>query len=248
VSDVTTTVPSGGRATSIIARLTLRRLFRGNVIWVALVLIAVPVAFAAFAVTGDDKGPEGWKRTFLFAQLILAIVPPVMLASTVGEEIEKLTYTYLWSRPIPRWSVISGKLLALLPIVLVILCGALAASFPLAYGSVEGGDYTPLIKGVCAIALGGFAVGCLAIGIGSLSTRFGLAISIMAVFVLDIPLGNMEFSLQNLSITHHVRQIASVDKVSDPIGPAIVWLAGIAAFWLALAVWRIGRAEYATKK
>ena len=247
MSNARTQVPSGLRATSILARLTLRRLLRGNVIWVALVLIAVPIAFGAFAV-GDDKGPEGWRRTFLFAQLILAIVPPVMLASTVGEEIENLTYTYLWSRPIPRWSVITGKLVALLPIVLIILCGALAASFPLAYGSVEGGDYSPLIKGLAAIAMGGFAVGAMSIGIGSLSTRFGLAIAIVSVFALDIPLGNMKFSLQNLSITHHVRQIASVDKAPDAAGPAFVWLVGIAAFWLAIAVWRIGRAEYASKE
>lgn len=241
------TVPSGLRATAIIARLTLKRLVRSSVLWVALILIAAPVVFASTALEEDQLGALGWARTFRFAQLLLILVPPIMLARAVGEEIHNMTFTYLWSRPIPRWSVISGKLLALLPIVLIVLCGALAASFRVAYG--DAADTGPLLRSIGAMALAGFAAGALSIGIGSLTTRFGMPVAILALLIIDMPVGQLDFSLQNLSITHHARQIADADRgMADPTGPAIIWLLGIAAVWLAVAVWRINRAEYSTDK
>src|SRR5262245_53382497 len=111
------TVPSTGAALATLVGVTLRRLSRQRALWVLLLISLLPAFLASFL--------HG--RTSIFdlvatSQLIVtALLASVFVAASVGEEIEDRTTTYLWSRPIARWTIIVGKLLALAPV-----CGLLA--------------------------------------------------------------------------------------------------------------------------
>ncbi|MCI0432810.1 MAG: ABC transporter permease subunit, partial [Gemmatimonadetes bacterium] len=103
-----------------IAGLTWKRLLRGRSLWIAGLIALLPVAFGAVLRT---QGPRGDVTDDLlaFELLVLSVLPPMFISSSIGEEIEDRTMTYLWSRPIPRWTVIIGKLLALAPIAMVLV-------------------------------------------------------------------------------------------------------------------------------
>ena len=108
-------VPSGLATTRTMASLTLRRLTRGRALGVSLVIAALPVAYAAAmrAVGQTGIGQE----LFAFEVLVLAVLAPMLVGSSIGEEIEDRTTTYLWSRPVPRWAILAGKLAALAPVL-----------------------------------------------------------------------------------------------------------------------------------
>ena len=38
--------------------------------------------------------------------VVMALLSSVFVASSIGEEIEERTITYLWSRPLPRWTLL----------------------------------------------------------------------------------------------------------------------------------------------
>src|SRR5207237_965006 len=88
--------------------------------------------------------------------MILAILPPLFVSSSIGEEIEDRTTTYLWSRPLARWTVVGGKLLALVPVVLALALGGWFVAYEIA------GKASPPID--AGIALAAVALVWLAIG------------------------------------------------------------------------------------
>jgi hypothetical protein len=119
----------------------------------------------------------------------------------------------------------------------------LALSLVAPYAWVAGdGDLAPLARGAVALALGAFAVGSAAAAIGSLVTRQATAGAVMYVF-FDLAVGEVPFTLANLSITHQVGRVAGIGD--GAVGTALAWLAGISALWLAIALWRVSVSEYA---
>ena len=98
-------VPTALSATATIASLTWRRLLRGRALWVSLAIALLPVLFA---VIHRQLGmPPQQRDLFVFETLIQVLLAPMFVASSIGEEIEDRTTTYLWSRPVPRWAHIS---------------------------------------------------------------------------------------------------------------------------------------------
>ncbi|HEX7700975.1 MAG TPA: ABC transporter permease subunit, partial [Kofleriaceae bacterium] len=118
-------VPSIGAALSALARLTFTRLLRGKLMWVSLAIACLPIALA----TALGREPStALDITFKIELFVIAILPALFAAPAIGEELEDRTATYLWSRPLPRWSILAGKLLALAPFVMAILVGSWIAA------------------------------------------------------------------------------------------------------------------------
>jgi hypothetical protein len=66
-----------------------------------------------------------------------------------------------------------------------------------------------------------------------------------AYLFIDLVVGDIPFSLQNLAVTYHARQLAGVNRPGDtPVADAI-WCVAIGAAWLAVGLVRLRRAEYA---
>jgi hypothetical protein len=235
---------SGPRAVAILARLALQRLLRSKTLWIVGVLALCPVVVASLMGMGQDRPTNHWKDAYEILVIFMVVVPPLVVAASVSEEIEERTYTYLWSRPLPRWAMVIGKLVAGWPVAAGILGAAAVAAF-----QISGGDLEPLREATLARGLAGCVVGVLgtslvSAGFAALAPGLAQRLTYAYLFV-DLVLGEIYFSLRNASITYHVRQLAAIDPPgTSPVGDAI-WCIAIGAVWLAIGLVRLRRAEYA---
>lgn len=228
-------IPTSAGAVGAIAALTLRRLLRGRTLWVAAAIALVPVAFGA--VLRTQGGSQDLADELLtFQMLVLAVLPPMFIASSIGEEIEDRTMTYLWSRPIPRWAVVLGKLLALAPISIVLV----VASWHL--GCALGLEAVPPLRSHLALAAAAAVVSAVATGIAVLVPRHGMALTI-GYMLLDFWLGIMPASIQNLSVLRHVTAISFPEPEGTDVVTAAIWLALVGVSWLGAGLWRIRHLE-----
>jgi len=228
-------IPTTLRVVLAVVGLTLRRASRGRTLWVAAIIALVPVAFGAVLRGLGPRGNLG-DELLAFQLLVLAVLPPMFIASSIGEEIEDRTITYLWSRPIPRWAVVIGKLLALAPIamVLVVVSWHLACALGL--------QSMPSMRSHAALAAATAAVSAISTGIAVLVPRHGMALTI-GYLLLDFWIGIIPASIRNLSVLHHVNAISFPTPEGTDAPTAAAWLAVVAATWLGLGLWRIRRLE-----
>lgn len=232
------TPPSAWSTTLTIAALTLRRLVRGRALWVSGAIAALPIAFAAALRSNGRPEHTMILDVHAFVQLVLSVLPAMFVASSIGEEIEDRTTTYLWSRPVPRWAVLAGKLLALVPII----CALSLASWTLAM--TIGVGVTPSAVSCVGFVLGAVALSVVAAAIATLVPRYGMPLVICYSLFLDLPLGVMPASIKNLSISHHVRAIADImENTDDSARSSAIGIATIAVVWGVVALARIRRLE-----
>ncbi len=223
-------VPSTAAVLATLMRVTWRRLLRGRALWVSVVLAMLPVLLAA-VLAGRDINLEPIQ---VVQFLVLTVLPPMFVASSLGEEIEERTTTYLWSRPMSRWTVVVGKLLALAPIAMVLIVGG----WFLAVQVKTGEPPRPIT--LVAFGAGALAIATMSAGLATLVPRHGMALSIVYLVIIDLAIGAIPASIQNISITRQVTLIA--EPGTELLRPAIMMLA-IAGIWLAVALWRIRRLE-----
>jgi ABC-2 type transport system permease protein len=225
---VTNRVPSTAAALFTLAGVTWRRFSRGRAVWVVVVIAALPVLFGALLRNPDP--------VTVVEMLVMGLLPPVFVASAIGEELEERTSTYLWSRPLPRWTLLIGKLLALAPIASVLIALGWFVAMQVAT------DVPPSARSVVAFAFGGLVISAMSAGIGTLVPKHGMALSIVYFVVIDLPVGAIPASVQSISITRHVRQIAGLDT-PGAIAEPVITLVVLATVWLAVGLWRIRRLE-----
>jgi len=232
--------PGGFAAALIQARWSALRMVRGRTVWVAWIFALLPVGFTM--VMAQSGHSAAWKDVAFPLSMLIGVIAPLFMASSMAEEIEDRTFTYLWSRPIPRWSVVVGKLMAAAPISAGILSVSTAACFALA----EGGTPDLLARGVAAALCGAVTTCAVAGGLAIGVPRAGLGATYAYLLALDYPVGWLPFSLRNLSVTYQVRQVAGAGEVDGGVVPAVFWLLGIAALWLAIGLTRLARAEFSS--
>jgi ABC-type transport system involved in multi-copper enzyme maturation permease subunit len=233
-----TSGPGALAAAVIQARWSALRMVRGRTIWLAWIFALLPIGFTLTMAQSDRGAP--WHELFVPLVMLIGVLAPLFMASSMAEEIEDRTYTYLWSRPVPRWTIVVGKLMAAAPISGGILALSVAACFAFA----EGGTPDQLARGITAALVGALAICGVAGGLAILIPRAGLVATYAYLLALDLPLGAIPFSLRNVSITHQIRQLAGVGGEGEAPVQAALWLLGIGGLWLVIGLWRLGRAEF----
>jgi ABC-type transport system involved in multi-copper enzyme maturation permease subunit len=225
-------VPTTGAALSALARLTFARLLRGKLIWVSLAIACLPLAFAGGAAHDPSNA---LKITFGIEMFVISILPPLFAAPAIGEELEDRTATYLWSRPLARWTILAGKLLALAPFAMAILVGSWVGAIFIAT------HRPPPPETIVAIAAGTLAISIVSAGIATIAPKRGMAFAIIYILIIDLPLGSIPASIQWLSVTHATSTLAGFEN-SSPLsgGIALVVLSGL---WLVMAFRRISNIE-----
>lgn len=227
-------VPSALASTLTMAALTWKRMIRGRALWVCLAIAMLPVAYAGAA--GGRLGIAG-DEIFLFEILVAAVLAPMFVASSIGEEIEDRTTTYLWSRPIPRWSIVVGKLVALVPVTSLVVLGSWALASQVAWHA------WPEVRACAALVTGVLVLSVLSAGIATLAPRHGMALTICYVLFFDSPLGVLPATLRELSITHQVRALSGIWANEIGFEVPLVALAILSVVWGAIAALRIRRLE-----
>jgi len=227
-------IPSGLGATATIAALTWTRLVRGRALWVSVLVAVLPLIYAGVMRTvGQDTGSE----LFGLEVLILAVLAPMLIGASIGEEIEERTTTYLWSRPVPRWAVLAGKLLALAPLAAGIVIVSWLAASRIAWSA------WPTVQTCVALGAGALAISLVAAGIATLAPRHGMALTIVYMLFFDFPLGILPATIRELSVAHQVRTLAGTAPLETGAATAAIALAIIAGAWTLVAAVRVRRLE-----
>jgi len=223
-----------------IAQVAFKRLLRGKALWVVVAMAVLPFLWSA--AIQDPSVPEHWGRMISFWGYLLAILPPVLLASAIGEEIEERTMTYLWSRPLPRWSIVGGKVLAILPILWIVLTAALVVPFYVRFpDAAEHG--TTLARTLAAVILGTVGVCAVTAGLATLVPRHGTVVSLAYLVFVDRTLAFFDASISKLSVTYHALRMTGMWGDEPGMISSIAWLLALSVAWMAIAVWRIRRLE-----
>lgn len=224
--------------TLTIARVTVRRLIRGRALWVGAMIALLPSGYAALTAAKRQEGFADPLSVFGFVQLVLAVLPALFVASSIGDDIEDRSITYLWSRPIPRWSVAVGKLIAMVPVIWLLSIASWCVA-------IVAGAGEPTLASIGALVIVGTALSIIAAAIATLAPRYGMALTVVYMLFFDLPLGVMPAAIKNLSITEHGRSIANLKPALDALSApaATVGIAIIAGLWAVIGLWRIRRLE-----
>jgi ABC-type transport system involved in multi-copper enzyme maturation permease subunit len=217
-----------------LAGVTLKRLGRGKALWIAVLFAALPVVYATI-VRGRGKDIS-LRDLFNVSTLLLAIVPAMFISASIGEEIEERTSTYLWSRPIARWAVLVGKLIALVPLVIALVVGGWYVGLRTAQASA------PLLTSSAALAAGCIAASLIAAGIATVLPKHGMSLTI-GYMLVDVFIGALPFSLRELSITHQTVVLAHIGEEPPATSAALIAMAIVAGIWGAVSFLRIQRLE-----
>ena len=227
-------VPSALASTLTMASLTLKRLLRGRALYVALLIAFLPVIYAA--AMGGARGIAG-DEVFVFEVLVSAVLAPMFVASSLGEENEDRTTTYLWSRPIPRWSIVAGKLVTLVPIATLVVLGSWILSAQIAWHALP--DARPCL----ALALGVLVLSIVSAGIASLAPRHGMALTICYILFFDSPLGILPATLRELSVTHQIRALSGLWPAEIGLSSPLLALGILALVYGTIGALRIRKLE-----
>ncbi|HEV7557354.1 MAG TPA: hypothetical protein VGO00_17930 [Kofleriaceae bacterium] len=210
--------------------MTWTRVRRGNTLWVGAVIAALPVIYAAVAGAREiDLRANG---LFTIEELLLAVLPAMFVSASVGEDIENRTAAYLWSRPLPRWSIIAGKLVTLVPIAIAFQLASQIAALAVGWGRF------PDVSTLVGLAAGVVTVSCVATAISILVPKYGMALTLCYVLLFDLGVGELPASLREISISYQARQIATGELASP-----IIAMAAIGGVCLTIALWRLRRLE-----
>lgn len=227
-------VPSALASTLTMAGVTFKRLIRGRALYVALAIAFLPVMYAA--VLGRTHGIAG-EEVFVFEVLVASVLAPMFVAASIGEDIEDRTTTYLWSRPIPRWSIVAGKLLALVPVSIAVVLASWVLVSQLAWHTLPGA------RSCGALSLGVLVLSIVAAGIASLAPRHGMALTICYLLFFDSPLGVLPATLRELSVTHQVRALSGLFPTEIGISTPLIALAVLSAVYGTVTALRMRRLE-----
>lgn len=232
-------VLSSVEAVAAIARLAVTRATRSRSLWVALGLSLLPTLYAiGHRIAGHDPSAH-WARALGTCTLLIAVIPPILVASSIADDIDDKTSAYLWSRPLARWTIVIGKLIGLAPFV--VLCTSLAVTISwvaLGPGLVPVDAFA---RGLAALAAGALAASAIAAGIATLAPRFAVATAVCWLLLIDLPVGGLDVGLHVIATSFGARALAGVGN-GDPVTGAIS-LVVLTALGLGVALWRTERIE-----
>jgi ABC-2 type transport system permease protein len=257
------------RASAILFHAHLWRTFRSKRGLIAAGLAALPVLLA-FLVTqiARFEGPAPVELVFAIAwypnvQVIVPLVALVLAGGVVAEEIDDRTITYLFTRPVPRASILLGRwFAAAVPIVILIGLSSWAVIQLLGTaGSAERtAEWLPegfAARLVVTVMMGAAVYSAIFAAAGALF-RHPIIVGLAYTFVIEVFLGNLPGSNQKATIAYYLKSflfardrdligelreaLFSVELVSAPAAVRTLFLILVAV--LALGAWRFTRREY----
>lgn len=249
--------PSPLQAVWLFADLGLRRARRGKLIWLSLIILALPVIAALARLIAGETGVSTYQSEL---EVLLRYLTPFLMAlhasATVAEEVQQRTITYLFSRPIPRWTLPLGKYLANLlanAIPLLVAVVLIYAFSMLGEGRELWGQLPLLARSLAVLLLAAIYYGALAAAMGAIATSFAFAATLIYLLVVEVAAALIPGWLKVVAMSVHLRVLAGLYRpeeslfLSDPSLPATVSFSAIlamTALWLIISVAWVASSEY----
>lgn len=253
--------PSALTAVLLLARLGLVQARRDRTVLIGLALSLLPALGAGVALASGNADHDFFNKLLHHTlRLLVPFVMALLASGAVAGEVEQKTITYLFTRPLPRWTLPLGKYLgALVPALGGLLLG-LGAAYLLCLAG-EPDELLPRLPeaalGLGAVALGALHFGAVACAFGTLFCAYPFVAMVLYLLVFDVGAALVPGYLKALSMGVHLTVLAgtytpsTTMMVADPrITPpaALAVLLFTTAVWLALALLWVGRAEYRTDR
>jgi ABC-2 type transport system permease protein len=246
-------------AARIYTRLTLARMRRGRMLWVAAVLLLLPVVYvSALAIAGH------WGRGLyddvceLYFRFLVPFVPALTASSAVAEEIENKTFTFVFARPAPRGSLVLGKLVATTLPALVLVVPSLLVTWVVAqlrFPADMADTWVHLLRVELAAVAGLMAFGALAMAIGTMFSRHPIVAVLIYLILVEAGLGSAPIVLNLVTVSWHLRNIAELPlpntaffMLQVPWWASVVVALGVTPGLTALANLSVSGAEYRTDR
>jgi ABC-type transport system involved in multi-copper enzyme maturation permease subunit len=195
----------------LIAALSLRRARRGRLLGLLAILFALP-AVASIASWSADQDGGLFFDTALRA--ILRFLVPIALAlqasATIAEEVQGRTISYLFSRPIPRWTVPLGKWLATVAANALLTSASVVATYLVCMGGASLSEISRLALGLVGGLLAVLHYAAVAAAFGSLAPRSPLAAMTIYLLLVDVGLGFVPGAFKTVSMGIHLTVIAGL--------------------------------------
>jgi ABC-2 type transport system permease protein len=232
-------------ALGAVMRLSLLRLRRSRIRWLVVAMCFLPILVALLTGLGTTRAADRWLAVGeLTLRTLTLLLPTLLVAGTVGDELVGKTYSYLWSRPIPRATLLFGKLAATLPIMAVALVTSLSIAYGIVAATSEGAEIGWLIQALIAGLAGLVSASAFAIGLGTVLPKHALITVLTWVLLLEQALPSVP-AAQNLTTLHHVRVLARLpgDVSNGTPLSALIGLALLTVFWMGLGMRRVKKLE-----
>jgi ABC-type transport system involved in multi-copper enzyme maturation permease subunit len=251
------------RTSLLLFRTHFARSLTGRRGWIMLCIAFLPVVIAFVVSRFATRTSPAEIVTHLGWMLSLQVIVPILSlvggSAVVAEEIEDRTVTYLFTRPIPRASVLFGRWLATATFLVLLLAGTTALLCLIASGAKSPGP--PLAEGIAApllvaVVAGGLVYSALFAALG-VFVKHPMLVGLAYAFAIEALFANLPGSTQSLSIQHYLRSLVAaggsgtwkqVESFSTfgyaTSSTAITTLAAVLVVALALGAWRINRREY----
>ena len=236
-----------------IGGVTFRALVSRRRALLMVLLVLLPVGLAVLArlrgLPGDSLDRTAAVIQLLIIRTILPLVALVFGTSAIGAELEDGTAIHLLTKPVARWRIVSGKILAAVPV-----SAALVIASTLATGLIISGD-----RGGAGLTL----AFCVAAGIGALlyvtvfvalsvMTSRALIFGLIYVVIWEGVLSGLLEGSRVLSIREYTMAIAraldptgTISTTAAPLDIATAVVASVLVvvigFWL--ASWRLAALE-----
>jgi ABC-type transport system involved in multi-copper enzyme maturation permease subunit len=244
-----------------------RTVFMALVVGLPVIVAAVVRVLDVFGITALRVNGQAMGGTSLFGLMLwllfLRFAVPVLAVfygtALIADEVDERTLTYLFTRPIPRGSVLLGKYLAYLACTsLVVLPGVMVTYFLLTPVTQIGSTFLSLLVDLGLLAAGLTAYGALFALVGAWFRR-PLVVAPAFVFGWESVVLLLPGSLKQLTVAYYLQGLVPhamptdggitallqgliTDTPSTPV--AIGALCGITVGALWLAMREVERREY----
>jgi len=199
-----------------IAGVTLRALLARRRALLMLLLVAAPVALGLLArlrgLPGDPIERAANTLETTIVRTVLPLVAVVFGTSAIGAELEDGTAIYLLTKPVARWRIVAGKLLAAAPITALLVSASVLATGLLIGG--ERGTAPVTLAIAVASAIGALLYVSVFIALSILTSR-ALIIGFIYVLLWEGLLAGLFEGTRVLSIREYTMSIAAA---LDPSG------------------------------
>jgi ABC-type transport system involved in multi-copper enzyme maturation permease subunit len=256
-----TASPSSVAAMRMIAVMSLRRARRGRMLWLSGAILLLVVGSAVISLVTGRGGLDFFEGvTDLMLRYLAPLVMLLHASSAVSEEVQARTITYLFSRPIPRWTLPMGKFAGAVLLGFAMLLPALAATYII---TMLGEWYAffpeigKLWSGLVALALAVLLYGAVATAFGTMVTGYSFVAALFYVLIVEVGLAFAPGWLKVIAMTVHLRVIAGLYEptttlyMADPRLTLVASLPVVLAetlLWLFIALAWVGSSEYRTDK
>ena len=246
-------------ALRLITVLSLRRAWRGRVVWLTVAMLSLVLVAALVTLASGYADLAFFKRVVeVYLRYLVPFIMALHGSHAVAEEVQDKTITYLFSRPIPRWSLPLGKYLGNLAVTTPLLCVSLALVYVvslLTYPSEIPPELPWLGRGLVAVCLAAVLFGAISTAFGTLFSGHPFVVNLIFLLIVEVGVSHIPGWTKLVAMNVHLRAVAGVYQagstlsIADPEltgGVSLVVLVAMSLVWIGLTAGWSGAAEYRT--